>query len=44
MMNFDVFKKMIVVEMEQRAGVGNVVIEKITKNNATQMNGLIILI
>ena len=42
MMNFDVFKKMIVVEMEQRAGVGNVVIEKITKNNATQMNGLII--
>lgn len=42
MMNFDEFKEMIVVEMEQRVGVGNVVIERITKNNATQMNGLII--
>lgn len=42
MMNFDVFKKMIVVEMEQRVGVGNVAIERITKNNATKMNGLII--
>ena len=42
MMNFDEFKEMIVVEMEQRVGVGNVAIERITKNNATQMNGLII--
>ena len=42
MMNFDVFKKMIVVEMEQRVGVGHVAIERITKNNATKMNGLII--
>ena len=31
MMNFDEFKEMIVVEMEQRVGVGNVVIERITK-------------
>ena len=37
MISFETFKKMVVVEMEQRVGEGKVFLESITKNNDTKI-------
>lgn len=42
MISFETFKKMVVVEMEQRVGKGKVFLECITKNNDTKITGLMI--
>lgn len=42
-MNFEEFKTKIVIEMEQRAGEGEVIIQNTVKNNGVKLTGLIII-
>lgn len=42
MISFDVFKKKVVEELEQRVGAGKIFLESVTKNNDTKITGLMI--